>query len=129
MIAVDTLALIYWLSDDHALTPAARSAIDDEQDGGEMLVSTISVLEVIRFVDEGRLELSMDTRTWLSTVVSVDYVRMVPLDLEIAFRAASLSRELSCEQRLIVATARTYGARLVTPDARLRELAHVETVW
>lgn len=129
MIAVDTLALIYWLSDDQALTPAARFAIEDEQNGGEMLISTISVLEVIRFVDDGRLELSMDTRTWLSTVVSVDYVRMVPLDLEIAFRAASLSQELSCEQRLIVATARTFGARLVTPDARLRELAHVETVW
>jgi len=129
MIAVDTLALIYWLSDDQALTPAARSAIDHEQNGGEMLVSMISVLEVIQFVDDGRLALSMDTRTWLSTVVSVDYVRMVPLDLEIAFRAASLSQELSCEQRLIVATARTFGTKLVTPDAKVRALAHVETVW
>ncbi|WP_296653420.1 type II toxin-antitoxin system VapC family toxin [Paraburkholderia sp.] len=129
MIALDTLALIYWLSDDKSLTPAARAAIDHETDGGEMLVSMISVLEVLQFVDDGRLALSMDARSWLSIIVSVDYVRMVPVDIEIAFRAASLSEELSCEQRLIVATARTFGTRLVTPDARLRSLAHVETVW
>lgn len=129
MIAVDTLALIYWLSDDKALTPIARAAIAHEQDGGEMLVSMISALEVIQLVDDGRLALSMDARSWLSIIVSVEYVRIVPVDLEIAFKAAALSRELSCERRLIVATARTFGTRLVTPDARLRAMAHVETVW
>jgi len=129
MIAVDTRTLIYWLSGDEALTPAARTAIDQEQESGEVLVSMISVLEIMQFVEDGRLTLSMDTRSWLSTIVSVEQVRTVPVDLEISFRAAALSRELSCEQRLIVATARTFGTRLVTPDARLRELAHVETVW
>jgi PIN domain nuclease of toxin-antitoxin system len=129
MITVDTLALIYWLSDDKTLTPAARAEIDCEQNSGEMLISMISVLEVIQFVADGRLALSMDTRSWLSMIASMEYVRMVPVDLEIAFRAAALSEELSCEQRLIVATARTFGTRLVTPDARLRALAHVETVW
>jgi len=129
MIAVDTRALIYWLNNDKALTPVARATIDLERESGEMLVSVISVLEIMQLVEDGRLALSMDARSWMSTMVSVEQVRMVPVDLEIAFKAAALSRELSFEQRLIVATARTFGAPLVTPDARLHELAHVESVW
>ncbi|RQH07000.1 type II toxin-antitoxin system VapC family toxin [Paraburkholderia dinghuensis] len=129
MITLDTLALVYWLNGKGELGDAAQQAIDNELNGGEILISTITVLDLVQFVEEGCLELSMDTRSWLSTLISIEGVRLVPVDSAIAVRAASMSRELTSHQRLIAATARTLGGTLVTPDARMRELTYVETVW
>ncbi|WP_233873196.1 type II toxin-antitoxin system VapC family toxin [Paraburkholderia adhaesiva] len=129
MITLDTLALVYWLTGKDELGEAAQKAIDNELNGGEILISTITVMDLVQFVEDGCLELSMDTRSWLSTLISIEGVRIVPVDSAIAVRAASMSRELTSHQRLIAATARTLGGTLVTPDARMRELTYVETVW
>ena len=129
MITLDTFALVCWLSGQKGLSKAARCAIDQELNGGDILISAISALEIAEFIEEGRLELSMDTRSWLSTCASVEGVRMIPVDTEIAFRAATLSPVLSSHQRLIVATARTFGGALVTPDAKVRTSTYVETIW
>jgi PIN domain nuclease of toxin-antitoxin system len=129
MITLDTLALVCWLGRQKALSQAAHDAIDRELDGGEILISTISALEIADFVKEGRLGLSMDARSWLSTFVSMEGVRMVPVDTEIALRAARLSPALTSHQRLIVATARTFGGALVTSDAKVRASTYVETIW
>jgi PIN domain nuclease of toxin-antitoxin system len=129
MITLDTLALVYWLSGRGGLSPAAHDTITRELDGGEVLISTISVLDVAQFVEDGRLALSMDTRSWLSMLVSIEGVRMVSVDTSIAVRAASMSFQLSSHQRLIAATARSLGTALITPDKRIRELTYVETIW
>ncbi|MFL9932003.1 type II toxin-antitoxin system VapC family toxin [Paraburkholderia sp. RL18-103-BIB-C] len=129
MNTLDTLALVCWLGRQKALSQAAHDAIDRELDGGEILISAISALEIAEFVKDGRLGLSMDARSWLSTFVSMEGVRMVPVDTEIALRAARLSPALTSHQRLIVATARTFGGALVTSDAKVRASTYVETIW
>lgn len=130
MITLDTLALVYWLSAAKELSRAAQHAIERELgEGGEVLISTMSMLDLAEFVEDGRLELSMDIRSWFSTLVSIEGVRLVPVDTAIAVRAASMSRELTTHQRLIAATARTLGGALVTPDARMRTLTYLDTVW
>ncbi|CAG9204849.1 Ribonuclease VapC [Paraburkholderia tropica] len=129
MVTLDTCALIYWLRGDRALSEPARAAIDGALDGGEVLISTISVLELAQFVENGRLALAMDTRRWLATLASLEGVRMVPVDTAIAVRATTLSPELPSSQRLVAATARTLGVPLVTPDARVRALTHLDTIW
>jgi PIN domain nuclease of toxin-antitoxin system len=129
MITLDTLALVYWLRGQDDLSPAAHEAIERELAEGEVLISTISVFDVVQFVEDGRLALSIDTRSWLSTLVSIEGVRMVPVDTSIAVRAASMSPELSSHQRMIAATARTLGGALVTPDARVKALTYVDTIW
>jgi PIN domain nuclease of toxin-antitoxin system len=129
MITLDTLALVCWLGRQKALSQAAHDAIDRELDGVEILISAISALEIAEFVKDGRLGLSMDARSWLSTFVSMEGVRMVPVDTEIALRAARLSPALTSHQRLIVATARTFGGALVTSDAKVRASTYVETIW
>lgn len=129
MITLDTLALVCWLGRQKGLSQAAHDAIDRELDGGEILISAISALEIAEFVNDGRLGLSMDARSWLSTFVSMEGVRMVPVDTEIALRAARLSTALTSHQRLIVATARTFGGALVTSDAKVRASTYVETIW
>jgi len=129
MITLDTLALVYWLSGRSELGPAAQNAIEAELNGGDILVSTISMLDVAQYVEDGRLSLSMDTRSWFSTLVSIEGMRMVPVNTEIAVRAASTSSQLSTHERLIAATAYTHRCALVTPKAQVGELSYVETIW
>ena len=129
MITLDTNALVCWLSGRRSLSKAARDAIEKELNGGEILISSISALEVADLVEGGRLVLSMDTPSWLATVASIEGVRIVPVDAEIAFRAARLSPSIPTNQRIIVATARTFGGALVTQNAKVRALTHVETIW
>jgi PIN domain nuclease of toxin-antitoxin system len=129
MIALDTLALVYWLSGRPDLSEAARNAIETELNGGDILISAISLLDVAQFVEDGRLALAMDTRSWLSALVAIEGVRTIPVSTAIAVRAASTSSDLSSHQRLIAATAYTHGCALVTPDAQIGTLAYVETVW
>ncbi|WP_322052439.1 type II toxin-antitoxin system VapC family toxin [Paraburkholderia bannensis] len=129
MVALDTCALVYWLRGDQALSEPARNAIDNALEESEVLISTISVLEVAQFVENGRLALSMDTRRWLATLASLEGVRMVPVDTAIAVRATTLSPQLPPPQRIVAATARTLGVPLVTPDSRVRALTHIDTIW
>ena len=129
MITLDTHALVCWLSGRKSLSRAAREAIEKELSGGEILISAISALEVSDLVESGQLVLSMDTPSWLATVASIEGVRIVPVDAEIAFRAARLSPTLPSNQRIIVATARTFGGSLVTQNSSVRALTHVETSW
>ncbi|MBB5410041.1 PIN domain nuclease of toxin-antitoxin system [Paraburkholderia sp. Clong3] len=129
MITLDTLALVCWLGRQKALSQAAHDAIDRELAGGEILISAISAFEIAEFVKVGSLGLSMDARSWMSTFLSLDGVRMIPVDTEIAFRAATLPPTLALHQRLIVATARTHGGALVTSDAKVRASTYVETIW
>ncbi|WP_321845288.1 type II toxin-antitoxin system VapC family toxin [Paraburkholderia bannensis] len=129
MVALDTCALVYWLRGDQALSEPARNAIENALEESEVLISTISVLEVAQFVENGRLALSMDTRRWLATLASLEGVRMVPVDTAIAVRATTLSPQLPPPQRLVAATARTLGVPLVTPDSRVRALTHIDTIW
>ncbi len=129
MIALDTCALVYWLRGDQALSERARAAIEGALDSSEVLISAISMLEVAQFVENGQLALSMDTRRWLATLASLEGVRMVAVDTAIAVRATTMSPQLPPPQRLIAATARTLGVPLVTPDARMRELTHLDIIW
>ena len=129
MITLDTHALVCWLSGRKSLSKMAREAIEKELNGGEILISAISALEISDLVESGQLVLSMDTPSWLATVASIEGVRIVPVDAEIAFRAARLSPTLPSNQRIIVATARTFGGSLVTQNPRVRALTHVETIW
>ncbi|PXW24956.1 type II toxin-antitoxin system VapC family toxin [Paraburkholderia caballeronis] len=129
MIVLDTRALLYWVGGGDELSQAARAAIDRALEGGGVAISTASALEVAQYVESGHLALSMDTRSWLSTLVSIEGVRMVPVDTAIAVRAASMSSALSSYQRMVAATARTLDSALVTPDPKVGQLAHVETIW
>jgi PIN domain nuclease of toxin-antitoxin system len=129
MIVLDTPALVCWLSGQGELSDAALAAIERELEGGTIAISAISVLDIAQYVEEGCLSLSIDTRSWLSALASLEGVRVVPVDTAIAVRAATMPFELSERQRLLAATARELHATLVTSDAQLREAVYTESIW
>gem|GEM_PF-2546336 len=56
-------ALAWWVPGAPMLSKKARAAIKNEQDGGEIIVSSISAWEVAMLVQRGKLLLAMDVQS------------------------------------------------------------------
>lgn len=131
MIVLDTHAWVWWISVPERLSRRAREAIDGSMGDGSVCVSAISCWEVALLVKKGRLELTMDPSDWISRCESLPFLRFVPVDNHIALRSVQLPGPLHEDpaDRIIVATAQSLGASLVTKDRRLRRYRHVRSVW
>ncbi len=131
MIVLDTHTLVWWVADDPMLSKAAKAAIEKEQPDGNIIVSSISAWEISMLVARGRLVLSMDVDSWLSTVAQVDAVRFLPLEVDVATKSVVLPGEFHNDpaDRMIVATARKLAVPLVTKDEKIRAYPHVKTIW
>lgn len=121
-ILLDTCALI-WLANRDALRAEAvaelRSAL-----AGEVAVSPISAWEVGQLVSRGRLRLATDPLSWFNDAVS-DGLTVAPLPPGVLVASSFLpgSRLRDPADRILVATARAYGYRLMTRDGPLLDFA------
>lgn len=131
MIVLDTHTLVWWVTGDPTLSTRAKAAIEQEQPGGEIIVSSISAWEIAMLVQREKLLLSMDVDSWLATVAQIDGVRFMPVDVEVATKSVLLPGEFHKDpaDRMIVATARKLAVPLVTKDEKIRAYAHVKTIW
>jgi PIN domain nuclease of toxin-antitoxin system len=131
VIVLDTHTLIWWVTNDAALSKKAKTAIERERVGGEIIVSAISAWEIAMLVERETLAFSMDVENWLATVQQIPGVRFAPVDVDVSVKSVQLPGEFHKDpaDRLIVATARKFAASLVTKDLKIRAYAHVKTIW
>lgn len=131
MIVLDTHVLLWWVSGEVQLSKKAKAAIERERSEGELIVSSISAWEISLLVKRERLSISTDVNSWLATVNEIEALRFVPVDNEIALKAVELPGEFhkDAADRMIVATARALAAPLITKDQKIRDYAHVKTIW
>jgi len=131
VIVLDTPTLVWWVSGDPMLSRKAKAAIERELAGGEIVISAISAWEIAMLVEREKLVLSMEASSWLATIATIEAVRFMPVDIEIATRSVDLPGEFHKDpaDRMIVATARKLAAPLVTKDEKIRAYAHVKTIW
>jgi PIN domain nuclease of toxin-antitoxin system len=122
-LLVDTHALLWWLDDDAALSPAARAAIANP--GNSPLVSAASVWEMAIKCSLGKLRLPDDVPAkildagfeWLAVSAAHTWdVRRLPLHHRDPF------------DRLIVAQALRERIGVVTRDRRF-DAYGVDTLW
>ena len=131
MIVLDTQTLVWWVNGDATLTKKVRAAIDGECDGGQIIVSAISAWEITMLVDREKLVLSMDVESWPATVLGIDGMQFWPVDVEISTKSVRLPGNFHKDpaDSVIVATARKLAVPLVTKDDKIRNYAHVKTIW
>jgi PIN domain nuclease of toxin-antitoxin system len=131
VIVLDTHALVWWANDPAELSDAARTAIDAAAETKSVYVSCISSWELALLSERGRLKLALDVRDWIARCEALPFLTFVPVSSAIAVESVRLSDFPHADpaDRIIVATAMSLGARLVTRDEKIRSYAHVQTVW
>jgi PIN domain nuclease of toxin-antitoxin system len=131
MIVLDTHAWVWWVSNPEMLSDTARQVVDDGARRRELFISTISSWEVAMLVEKERLSLALDVRDWISRSEALPFVTFVPLSTAIAVESVRLPGFPHADpaDRIIVATALSLGARLVTKDEKLLQYGPARAVW
>ena len=88
---------------------------------GILILSVISVWEVALLESKGRLHLHMDCLEWVRRALDTPGLSLVPITPEIAVESTRLPGNMHADpaDRILVATARNLGARLMTRDQAL----------
>ncbi len=124
-LLLDTCALLWWFGDPNRLSDTARKAIESS----ELLVSAVSGYEIALKINLGKLELGMGLDALLAAVKAYPGMRPLPVTLEHAALAGSLSlTHKDPFDRMIIAQAKVEGVNVVTPDAVYGEYG-VGVVW
>lgn len=131
MIVLDTHVWIWWVSSPACLSETAKRTIDEAVTEKNIFISSISAWEVAILVSRGRLELTMSAADWVAASESLAFFNFVPVNNSIAVKSAQLPGALHNDpaDRIIIATAVSLGAVLVTKDEKIRNYPHVETAW
>jgi PIN domain nuclease of toxin-antitoxin system len=131
MIVLDTHAWIWWVSSPVYLSETAKRIIDEAVTGKNIFISSISAWEVAILVSRGRLKLTMSAADWIAASEALPFFDFVPVSNSIALKSVQLPGVLHNDpaDRIIIATAVSLGAILVTKDEQIRNYPHVKTAW
>ena len=131
MIVLDTHAWIWWVSSPEFLSETAKQIIDEAATGKNVFISSISAWEIAMLVSRGRLKLTMSPADWVAASEALPFFDFVPVSNSIALKSVQLPGILHNDpaDRIIIATAVSLGAVLVTKDEKIRNYPHVKTVW
>lgn len=101
--------------------PASVRTIERAARNGELGVSVISVWEVGMLESKGRLELRMSCAQWIRAALATPGLSLIPLNTEIAIESSRLPGNYPGDpaDRILIATARVTGAKLMTKDDKM----------
>lgn len=123
MIILDTHVLIWVLHDNQPkrLGSQARALIADAMQSGNLAVCAITPWEIAMLVEKGRLSFGIDVTDWLKTALDPACIKLLPIEPDIAVDSVNLPNYPYKDpaDRLIIATARHVGAKLLTADQNI----------
>ncbi|MEC9380578.1 MAG: type II toxin-antitoxin system VapC family toxin [Candidatus Latescibacterota bacterium] len=131
---LDTHIWIWWMiGADPLRSSPARERIARAIDEESARVSVISVWEVGMLEAHKRISLTVDVETWTRQALSSPGLSLAPLTPDIALASSHLPGEIHGDpaDRMLIATARSFEATLVTRDRRILEYSqagHVTTL-
>lgn len=131
-ILLDTCAAI-WTTQADGLSEDASKAIEDAGRAGvPVFISPMTAWEIGMLVSKGRLALSEDPQRWLEALMEAG-VEMADMSPSILMRSSflPLSPLHDPADRIIVATARAHGYRVMTRDRPILDYAaagHVQAI-
>ncbi len=116
LLVLDTHIWVWWVSQDGRLAHDLREVIIK---AGRVCVSASSVYELVQAVVRGRLKLTLPISEWLECATRGAGIEVIPVDAQIAEAGARLPQVHGDPlDRLIIATAVAYRARLMSQDGK-----------
>ena len=131
MIILDTHVWVWFVSNSELLSQKAKKSLDIAMEEKNILISSISAWEVALLVSRKRLKLTMDTEDWIAKSEMLPFLRFIPVDNSVAVKAMNLPEPLHNDpaDRIIIATAISQGASLITKDEKILNYPHVKALW
>ncbi len=126
MIVLDTHVWFWLVTEPSRLSRSAMGAI---QQADEIGVCAISCWEIAMLIAKGRILVDRRTDEWLKAALAGPGAVLLPLEPDVAALAAALEMHGDPADRLIVATALTRGAPLVTKDDAIQRSGLVQAIW
>jgi len=129
MIVLDTHIWVWWVHGDERLTQTQIATITAHET--DLIgVSAISMWEIAKLVEYGRLELPCPLEEWFEQALGYPGVQLLALTPEIVIESTRLPGEFHRDpaDQIIVATARVYECPLVTSDEKILDYPHVVTI-
>lgn len=126
-LLIDTCALIWIaaLTEDAHLGPT-EEAMDEARDKGlPICLSPMSAWEIGMLAAKGRLPMPMPPRVWLDRLMAGTGMVWADMPVEVLLASTTLPDNPHGDpaDRIIVATAREYGLRVITRDRKILEYA------
>ncbi len=129
MIILDTHIWLWWNQDSPRITEQQKDIIENARAEG-IGISSITLIEISRLVDRGRLILPKPLKEWFSIALAEEGVSLIPITPEIAIESYSLPDEFHKDpaDRIIVATARVHNCPLMTIDQNILAYPYVKLI-
>ena len=125
---VDTHAILWFLIKDKRLSYKAHSIlVQAEQGQVEILISTIVLAELLYICEKAKS--SIPFKKILQSLVQNKSFTVVPFDFSIFKEMLRLTKELEMHDRIIVATAQLYNAKIITKDRIIKKLSGIDYIW
>lgn len=127
-VLLDTHALIWYASGSDKLSLSAKKAILESE---IVRISAISAWEIGMLVQKERLALAYDIDTWIQLTYKIPKLQWKNIDPKIAILSTRLPGNFHGDpaDRIIAATAISFGDHLITADRNIQNYNHVHTVW
>ena len=131
MIVLDTHTWIWFISNPEYLSNRAEKAVNAAVKDKSILISSISAWEIALLVQKKRLKLTLEVTDWIAKSESLPFIQFVPVTNSIAVKSVNLPIPLHPDpaDRIIIATALSVGAPLVTKDKKLLGYSPIKTIW
>jgi PIN domain nuclease of toxin-antitoxin system len=132
-LLLDTCAAI-WLTNADPISDEASEALQQTRDSGEVVyVSPITAWEMGLLAARGRVNLLMTPQRWFERLLEAPGLRLSEMTPNVLIASSFLPGKLPGDpaDRIIAATAREYGYKLVTRDRPLLDYAkqgHIQAI-
>ncbi|MBI5501430.1 MAG: type II toxin-antitoxin system VapC family toxin [Deltaproteobacteria bacterium] len=126
MILIETHIWVWWVQGDPRLTGLQDAFLAAHESTG-IGVSTITLWEVAKLVEHGRLTLPTAIEEWYNVALKYPGIQLVDLSPAIAAESTRLPGQFHADpaDQIIVATSRVLRCPLVSSDGRIRRYEHV----
>jgi len=125
LLLLDTHVWVWLMEGASALRPEVREKIQRAAQFGQLRVSIISIWEVAMLEAKGRLTFAVDCHRWIADALAAPGISLIQLTPEMAVDSTRLPGPFHGDpaDRMLVATARSGGAVLVTADKSIHAYA------
>ena len=131
MIVLDTHAWVWFISNPELLSERAKRYLDAAVEEKAIMISSISVWEVALLIAKKRLILTLELSDWIAKSEMLPFFKFIPVDNSVAIKSVNLPQPLHSDpaDRIIIATAISLGAPIVTKDEKILNYSQVQTIW